>query len=170
MLAKLQSRLLKLAHRQPCVTFNPFLLYTTVSGPNSVLILNGHLYARGVWWSVDFRMGTKETCFKEIGLCAQNSVTILGSTTITSGGTYMSISWEWGSSLQLWKSRTYELLYYEENGYKNDLDLLIVVHYLCVSYPTSSGCKDKSVCSRKVIHQICALLRTYLWSREWIDN
>lgn len=109
-------------------------------------------------------MGTKKTCFKEIELRAQNSLTILGSTTITFGWTYMSILWERGSSLQLLKRYTYELLNYKENGYKNDLDLVIVVHYLCVSYPTSSRCKAKSVCLRKVVHQICALLRNYLWA------
>ena len=33
----------------------------------------------------------------------------------------------------------------EGNGYTHVLDLLIIMHYLCVSYPTRSACRAKSV-------------------------
>ena len=35
---------------------------------------------------------------------------------------------------------------YEENGYGQYLDLLIILHKLCVSYPSRSGCRAKSFC------------------------
>jgi len=43
------------------------------------LILTEHLYLGGVWLDVDLRMDTKETHIKEIGLYAQNLLTILDS-------------------------------------------------------------------------------------------
>ena len=31
----------------------------------------------------------------------------------------------------------------EANGSRHDLDMLIISHYLRVSYPTRSGCREK---------------------------
>ena len=55
--------------------------YDKVSGPFMVIFLISQLYVSGVWFSVDVRMDTKKCirCSKEIGLHAQNLITILGS-------------------------------------------------------------------------------------------
>ena len=35
--------------------------------------------------------------------------------------------------------------YHEENGFRHDLDLLIILHKLCVTYPTRSGCGARNI-------------------------
>ena len=39
---------------------------------------------------------------------------------------------------------------YEANGYGHDLDSRIIFHELHVSYPTRSGCREKSIHLRRV--------------------
>lgn len=64
-----------------------------------LLILIGHLYLSAMWFGMAPRTGTKTKCLKEIGLCAPNMITILGSIVNIFGGTYM-------TSLQARKSYT----------------------------------------------------------------
>ena len=52
-----------------------------------ILFLLGPLYSTGMWFDVT----SKRHAFQEIGLCAQNMTTILGSTINTIGETYMII-------------------------------------------------------------------------------
>jgi hypothetical protein len=48
-----------------------------------------HLYLSGVWLGVDLRTESRKTlCLKEIGLSAENLLTILHSTVNITGGTY----------------------------------------------------------------------------------
>lgn len=54
-----------------------------------LLILIKHLYLSARWLDADLRMDTKKaSCFKEIGLHAQNLLTILGSI-LEGRGTYV---------------------------------------------------------------------------------
>jgi hypothetical protein len=50
---------------------------------------------------------------------------------------------------------------YEANGYMHDLDLLIIFHELCVSYPTKSGSRYYNIHLRHIsltyLGQILAL-------------
>ena len=46
-------------------------------------------------------------------------------------------------SERLWVS--YQLKDHEANGYKHDLDLVVILHYLCVSCPTRNGCKERNI-------------------------
>ena len=64
-----------------CELGNPYLLLVSV----------GHLDLSGVWSSVAPRLGTIQTCLKEIGLHAQNMITFLDSKVNIIGGTYMTI-------------------------------------------------------------------------------
>ena len=50
---------------------------------------SGHLYLNAMWLGVDLRMDTKKTRSKEIGPCAHNMLTILGSIVNMIEGTYM---------------------------------------------------------------------------------
>ena len=57
----------------------PFSL-SKVDNPYLVIfILLGHLYLSSMWFGATPRLGIKMTCFKEIGLCVQNTIIILGS-------------------------------------------------------------------------------------------
>ena len=54
----------------------------------------------------------------------------------------------------------------EANGYGHDSDLLIILHSLHVSYPSRSGCREKSF---KITHvylicQKCVLSITHVWT------
>ena len=54
-----------------------------------IVIINGHLHLSGVQLGVDLRMDTKKhMCSKEIGLCAQNILTIMGSVVNIIAGIY----------------------------------------------------------------------------------
>ena len=41
-----------------------------------------------------------------------------------------------------------EEISHEESGYMHDLDLLIILHKLDISYPTRSECREKNACFR----------------------
>ena len=74
-----------------------------LQGKNSYLVtfLDGHLYLSGLWLGLAPRMATKKTFFyKEIGLCAQNMIIILGLVVNIIGGTYMTIQCTCETSLQ----------------------------------------------------------------------
>ena len=67
-------------------------MFNKVSRPNSVIYLNGTPIFE--WWVVRCRIKNehqKDMCLKEIGLQAQNVLTILSSKVNTIGGTYVTL-------------------------------------------------------------------------------
>ena len=73
--------------------------------------------------------------------CAQNMLTILGILVniIWRGGGHGDLHFDNGQDMHV------SIENYEANVYGHDLDLLIILHQLCVSYLTTSGCQEKSV-------------------------
>ena len=71
----------------------------------------------------------KDKCLEEIRLCVQNTLTIIGSIIdIVRGHLYDHLMSTRISTLIENKVYHINSKYYEENGYRHDLDLLVILH------------------------------------------
>lgn len=92
------------------------------------LVLNGHLYFRGVYLNVNLRTDTI-ICWTEIGLCVQDSLTILDAIVniIWGGALYIRLliqeSLHFGNDLDIHMSSEN----FKESGHRHDLDLLVIL-------------------------------------------
>lgn len=96
------------------------------------------------WWVVGCgsKTGHQDDMYvDEIGLLAQHLLTVLGSIVNIVGRTL----WSFNEPEKLHLRQSYELQKLKKNGYSYNLRLSIISHWLCVSYPSRSGCREKSI-------------------------
>jgi hypothetical protein len=101
-------------------------------------------------------LAPKHVCSKEIRLCAQNMLTILNSiVNLIREDLYD----HWHENLHFdneWDSHS-SSENYEANIYRKDLELLINLNWLRVTYPTRCGCREKSIHLRHVYLRWCSM-------------
>ena len=78
-------------------------------------------------------------CLEDIGLRVQIMLTIMGSRW------FIHLMSMWILMLIMHKVLIWTLIIIRPSGCQQDLDLLIISHESHVSYPTRSGCKEKSI-------------------------
>jgi len=81
-----------------------------------------------MWLGMDLRTGTKNTSLKENGLHAQNMLTILGSIVNMIGVTYMTLNEHENLHFDDEEDIYMSSKNYEANGYRHDLDSIIILH------------------------------------------
>ena len=106
------------------------------------------------WWVVGCGSKTEhqdDMYVDEIGLLAQHLLTVLGSIVNIVGRTL----WSFNEPEKLHLRQSYELQKLKKNGYSYNLRLSIISHWLCVSYPSRSGCRAKRSIQGPLTSHIC---------------